>query len=246
MENRRRSRTFTSLNQVPQTIENVFNFDNFNVQDLMINKDAFLNGISQLAYPELPSHINASDWLSCSSLSEPDERSEVKKRRLRGRFKSDSNSLYEGKRLEITGNCESRGFGKNDNDISKPITDGTVTINTKSIDVKKSEHSSTISKSNFSTKKMYYENVAFYNFRQQLRDSIDITKHSGIQIRGQKSGKLFKSLLMHANVDDWVLNSITSAVKNDKDINMTNFTKRKIKVLNNVPVEHVSIFMHST
>ena len=88
---------------------------------------------------------------------------------------------------------------------------------------------------------MYFENKGYFRFRARFRDLVRREVHSGNLTANQlamKSSRLFLNMLTKHY--EWVGESVESAVKNDKEINMENFTKRKITILDNIPPEHVS------
>eukprot|EP00111_Clytia_hemisphaerica_P010294 TCONS_00030117-protein len=94
-----------------------------------------------------------------------------------------------------------------------------------------------------SFKQMYFENKGYFKFRSYFRDLVRRNYQAGdlssTQFK-QKSSRLFLNMLTKHY--EWVTESVQAAVQNDKDINMKNFTKRKITILNDVPPEHIHQF----
>jgi len=90
--------------------------------------------------------------------------------------------------------------------------------------------------------KLYYKDKEFYNVRKYLRklsnpEASETNKSENIACK-QKCGTLFLSLLKTPTCENWILDSV-KASKNDKDINLENMTKRKIKIYNDVSTEEI-------
>lgn len=100
-------------------------------------------------------------------------------------------------------------------------------------------------KNNSKSSRMYFENKDYFKLRLHLRELTRLQTQTEVlkKTPGQllmKSSKLFLNLLTKKH--EWVLNSVTAAVKNDKEIDMKNFTKRKITIHNDISADHVSRF----
>lgn len=101
------------------------------------------------------------------------------------------------------------------------------------------EHSKTSKDS-----KMFFENKDYFRLRLHLRELTSLQTRTDVLVEkpGQllmKSSKLFLHLLTEKH--RWALDSVSTSVKNDKELNMKNFTKRKITIHNDISPDRVSV-----
>lgn len=91
---------------------------------------------------------------------------------------------------------------------------------------------------------MYFENKGYFRFRARFRDLVRRQVQGGNLTAKQlamKSSRLFLNMLTKHY--EWVGESVEAAVTSDKEINMQNFTKRKITIIDDITPEHVSVLL---